>query len=229
MDVIIVAAGFGSRTGLNIPKQFAIINNKPVLFYSIEPFEKSDRVENIYIVISKESSELYTSLYHEHLTSFTKLRKYIIGGERRQDSVFNALSSMYQTKKTDLVAIHDAARPFLDNSLLEKLIDSALLYGSSAPGIKVTDTVKAIDPNGLIIEHPIRENLRAIQTPQIFDFTSIYNAYKFAYTNNLSVTDDTEIFFKYGGKTVIIEGNTNLFKITYPEDIERAKKILGGN
>jgi len=111
MDVIIVAAGFGSRAGLNIPKQFTIINNKPVLFYSIEPFEKSDRVENIYIVISKEVSELYTSLYNEHLTSFTKLRKFIIGGERRQDSVFNALSSMYQSKHSDLVAIHDAARP----------------------------------------------------------------------------------------------------------------------
>lgn len=226
MDVIIVAAGSGRRMGNEIPKQFMLIDDKPVIYYSILPFEKNKNVDNIFVVISEDSVSLYNSLCEKYLKSFTKLRHFTIGGKLRQDSVFNGLEAVRKNGNCNVVAIHDAARPFLTQNILNKLFETALLYGGAAPGITVTDTVKETDLNGFITTHLVREKLRAVQTPQVFNFMQIYNAYVNAFENKMTVTDDTEIFTKTNGKTMIIEGDVNLFKITYASDMEKALCIV---
>jgi 2-C-methyl-D-erythritol 4-phosphate cytidylyltransferase len=229
MNVILLAAGSGKRFGGELPKQYLLINDKPVLYYSLKVFECCPLVKSINVVISKNDLSLYETFLESYAKDFKKLKEPIFGGNERRDSVFNAMSQMARSFVPDdnLVAIHDSARPLLSEDLLIELYNTAYSFGASAPALSLTDTVKEVDENGFIVNNPVRDKLKAIQTPQIFNFEQYWEAIKLCEKENIPVTDDSETFFRFAqGKVKLIDGDFRLFKITYKEDIERAEKII---
>lgn len=230
MNVIIVAAGSGKRLGGNIPKQYLLLNGKPVLYYSLKVFEESSLVKNVSVVISHDAEKLYDDFLQKYGNEFSKLTYPFFGGKERRDSVFNAMSeiSKHFIPDDNLIAIHDCARPLLSHDLLRKLYETAEAFGGSAPALPLTDTIKEINSEGFIVSNPIRENLKSVQTPQVFNFIRYWNAVQKCNEKNIHVTDDTETYSRFAkaGKVKLISGDLRLFKITYKEDIERAEKIL---
>ena len=111
--------------------------------------------------------------------------------------------------------------------VIHETYHNALVHGASSPSIEVVDTIKHIDKEGIIQEHLVRSELRALQTPQIFHHPTILNAYKKLYENYREVTDDTEVYQLFAGEKIICsQGDNNLFKITYPEDFEKLQNLL---
>lgn len=229
MNVIVLAAGSGKRLGAELPKQYLLLNGKPVLYYSLKVFEKSPLVKSVSVVISQDAQNLYDEFIQHYKDEFTKLTQPIFGGKERRDSVFNAMSELSKSFIPDdnLIAVHDSARPLLSENLLDNLYKTAKEFGGAVPALPLTDTVKEVDESGFIIANPIREKLKAVQTPQVFDFAEYRNAIQICEKKNIPVTDDSETFSCFSSKKVkLIPGDSRLFKITYSEDIERAEKII---
>src|SRR4030042_2876464 len=226
LSVVIVAAGAGTRINNKLPKPFIKINNKPILWYSIYSFNKLQFVKDIYIVISENNLEYSKLIQKKYLKKINKFKNFIIGGINRSDSVFNALKFIKAEKTPDFIAIHDAARPIIKEDTIIEVFNEAIKCGAAAPGIPIVDTIKECNKNNFISSHLVRDNLISIQTPQIFEFNKIFNAYNKVYENNLIFTDDTEIYSKLYKNIKIINSDKNLFKITYNEDIKIAKILL---
>jgi 2-C-methyl-D-erythritol 4-phosphate cytidylyltransferase len=225
LSVVIVAAGASTRISGKTPKPFIKINNKPILWYSAFLFNKLDFVKEIYIVISKKNLIDAKRIQKKYLKNINKFKNFIIGGKERSDSVYNALQYIYTKNKPDYIAIHDAARPLIRTELTQSIFNEAIKYEAAAPGIPITDTIKECN-NSFISSHLNRKNLIAIQTPQIFNFNKLINSYNKYYNKNMKITDDTEIYSKKNKNVKIVEGDINLFKITYKRDIKIAKKII---
>lgn len=230
--LIIVAAGSSTRMGSQIKKEYLPLNEGTVLSETAHSFLKSAIFSSITIVIP-ESHELQAkkALYKNPKVNNLLLENntsinFVIGGKTRQESVFNALTFLKKSNtKITHVLIHDGARPFISKEIIQDTIKNTIKYNASAPALIPTDTQKEIDENGFIKNHLIRKNLRAIQTPQGFNFDLIYESHSKAnqdYKNNLyEFTDDTEIFDKYSNqKTYIFNGDPCNIKITYAKDLE---------
>ena len=230
MNVIVLAAGSGKRLGGELPKQYLLLNVKPVLYYSLKVFEKSPLVESISVVISQEAQYLYDEFLSYYGAEFSKLTSPFFGGKERCDSVFNAMSEIAKKMipNDNLIAINDSARPILSEDLLVELYKTAQEFGGAVPALPLTDTVKEIDENGFIVANPVRERLQAVQTPQIFDFKEYWRAIQICKKENIPVTDDSETYSRFAayGRVKLIPGDLRLFKITYKDDIERAEKII---
>ena len=230
MNVIVLAAGSGKRLGGELPKQYLLLNVKPVLYYSLKAFEKNQLVESISVVISQDAQYLYDEFLSYYGSEFSKLTSPIFGGKERSDSVFNAMSEIANKMipNDNLIAIHDSARPILSEDLLMELYKTAQEFGGAVPALPLTDTVKEIDENGFIVANPVRERLQAVQTPQIFNFKEYWRAIQICKKENIPVTDDSETYSRFAayGRVKLIPGDLRLFKITYKDDIERAEKII---
>ena len=152
-----------------------------------------------------------------------KVSKVVSGGKERQNSVYNGLSCL---TNCDIVLIHDAARPFVDDRIIEEGIKYANIYGASASGMTPKDTIKVKDEKGFSLETPERNTLFSVQTPQCFKYDMIVNCHKKIAEEKIKVTDDTMVAERYGNKVYLYEGSYNNIKITTPEDLIIAEKIL---
>jgi len=230
--IIITAAGSSTRIGSGIKKEYLPFNNGTVLSNCAKTFLKS--CQNIYTIsdfivtcpkegtavcqqILSSDKNLMELLSHFNTSDFIKI---VEGGISRQESVFNALSSI--NNNPDIVLIHDGARPFVTERIILEGIKTAAEYGASVPGITPTDTQKQIDENGFIVSHLVRADLRAVQTPQCFKFNQLLEAHKkvMADSGKIEYTDDTEIWGKYCGAVKVYEGDSKNIKITYPGDLK---------
>lgn len=224
MVSIILCAGKGKRFESSKPKVLQKVGFNPLIYYSIKSFNDCEVTDSIYIVVSEGDIKYFEPIIKKYKKNFNKLKGIIIGGKERFDSVKNALQYLNENDKSEFVAIHDGARPFIKKGLIEKIYSSAKIYGCAAPGIKVVDTIKLISNNNIIENHLKRESLIAIQTPQIFNFNDIFNAYN-TFLDKEFWTDDTEIFSRLGKEVKIVDGDRDLIKITYKEDLILAKNI----
>ncbi|OHD20933.1 MAG: 2-C-methyl-D-erythritol 4-phosphate cytidylyltransferase [Spirochaetes bacterium GWD1_27_9] len=229
LTVVILGAGSGTRFGSNLPKIFVKINGKPLLWYSLYSFQNVEEVENIYVVVSPDRLEYARTLQKKFFKKITKFRGFITGGKTRFDSVLNALKIIQMEEECNFVAIHDAARPFIKPELINKIFTEAIKVGASSCGISVVDTIKSLDEKGFIHSHLKREHLVSIQTPQIFNFQKLIKSYQIAKKKEIAFTDDTEVYSLVDKKISIIEGDNDLTKITYKEDLKTAKEILKRN
>lgn len=143
------------------------------------------------------------------------------GGSSRQESVFKGLLAI--KGKPELVLIHDGARPFVSEELIQKGIELAFEYGASVPGLTPVETQKRINSQGFIEEHLVRSSLVSVQTPQTFNYEKLLQAHKAAAHENKEYTDDTEVWAKYNkpGLVKVYPGDVNNIKITYPADLEK--------
>mgnify|MGYP003267667044 CR=1 FL=1 len=224
---IVLAAGQGKRMHTKIQKQFLEIKGYPVLYYSLRCFQDSPLIEDI-ILVTGEESVLYCQKEIVDKYGFTKVTKVIPGGKERYDSVYQGLLAC---ENSDYVLIHDGARPFITEEILERGLTGAEETGACAVGIPSKDTVKIADESGYIAETPDRSKVWMIQTPQIFQYALIRNAHESIRTREMSnVTDDAMVVEQETGiKVRLAEGSYQNIKITTPEDLGVAELFLGNS
>jgi 2-C-methyl-D-erythritol 4-phosphate cytidylyltransferase len=221
VSAIVLAGGRGKRMGYSQSKQYIKLNGKPILYYTLNQFIKNDSIDKIILVIPEDERNYCES---EVLKKYNLIvDKVVVGGEQRQDSVYNALE---EVEETDIVLIHDAARPFVSQRIIYDAIKYATIYQATAPGIMPKDTIKTKDRNNFSINTLTRSDLVAIQTPQAFDFDLIYKCHKEIRKRGLFVTDDTSAVECLGNKVYIYEGDYTNIKITTPEDLILAEYLV---
>lgn len=221
-SVIIVAAGTGSRMNMGINKQFIKLEGKEIIAYTIEKFYYNNKIDDIVVVVKKDESELFKK---EILDKYNfKNVKIAYGGKERQDSVYNGLKLL--DKKCNIVLIHDGARPFVSNKIIDSCIEKAKEHKAVVVGVPVKDTIKVIDNDNNIVDTPNRSALWAVQTPQTFDYNILIDAYKDAFKSGFYGTDDAMLIERIGYKVKMIEGSYNNIKITTQEDLNIGTQIL---
>jgi len=218
VSAIVLAAGRGERFQSKIPKLLASIAKKPIIIYSLEALSRHPSVKDIVVVVSPKNSRQITRLIKQYRIG--KIVRVVKGGLRRQDSLGNGLKAI--NSRTDLVLVHDAARPFIDRELISSVISKANRKGAAVVGVPVKATIKKASGN--LVEKTIeRKNLWEIQTPQVFSKDLILKAHKrFSSTD---VTDDAMLVEKMGAKVSLVQGSYNNIKITTPEDLVIAEAI----
>lgn len=219
-SVIILAGGKGKRMGGEVSKQFIQVKKKPILYYTIRRFQECKEIDNIILVLPKDEIEYCKKEVIEKYS--LKVDKIVSGGKERQDSVYNGLK---EVKNSEIVLIHDGARPFVNKRIIEDGIRFARKYGAAAPGVMPKDTVKIKDESSFSKSTPNRENLVAIQTPQIFKKEIICSCHEKIKNENINVTDDTMVVEFYGEKVYLYNGDYTNIKITTPEDLILAEYL----
>lgn len=224
---IVLAAGKGKRMKSDVSKQFMELNGKPVLYYSLAAFEKS-RVDKIVLVTGEADIE-YCRREIVEKYGFQKVAVIVAGGKERYDSVWKGLQA---AKDSDYVLIHDGARAFIDQDIIERCMCDVPVSRACVAAVPVKDTIKVVDRNLLGTETPDRSTLWTIQTPQVFEQPLIYEAYrKLAQELEAgmapSVTDDTMVAEYYMGvSSHMVMGSYYNIKVTTPEDLVLGKAIL---
>lgn len=223
VSVIIVAGGTGKRFGNITKKQFADLCGKPVLYYSIDAFEKCKLVSEIVLVLPAEYMDSYDKSI-SRIKSFKKVKKIIQGGKQRQDSVYNGLKNV--SNNADIVLVHDAARPLVSINIISKVIEQSNLSDCAICAVAINDTIKQSNGDHLVKQTIPRDDLWLAQTPQGFKYDLIMSAFKNAYDNNIYGTDESSFIELLGVKPAIVEGAKNNLKITNPEDLKLAEFYL---
>ena len=215
---IILAAGQGKRMKSSVQKQFLQLGKYPVLYYSLKAFQDSPEITDIVLVCGKTEidycKDAFVQKYH-----IDKVSEVVAGGKERYESVFQGLCACH---KTDYVLIHDGARPFVTEELIQRGLDCVKEYQACAAGVPSKDTVKIIGEGKKVASTPDRSHVWNVQTPQIFEYHLIKEAYEKALRHDSSrITDDAMVVEDYGNHGVwLYEGSYKNIKITTPEDLE---------
>lgn len=226
VSVIIVAAGMGTRFGRGYtPKAFFPLNGRPLLAHCILAFEEVDEVSEIIVTVRQE---MMGKEWSNHLGSysFKKIKEITLGGVTREDSVWAGLQMI--SKGTDIVLVHDGARPLIQPGLIEKVIREAQISGAAVPCLKIKPTIKEVDCEGVIVKTLPREHLWEAQTPQGFKTAILRQAFENFGQDRSLATDDAFLVEYMGGKIKVVEGDPKNIKITTPEDLQWAEMFLHG-
>lgn len=215
---VIVAAGTASRMG-GIDKVMAPLGGEPMIVRTVRAFQNHDLISEIIIVTRPDLIQPITELCKD----FGKVQAVIAGGSSRQESVGLGLAAM--SKSVDYVAVHDGARPLITPEVIERAVRAAYSYNAAAPGVPVKDTIKVVQ-GGIAESTPDRSTLRAIQTPQVFDFDLLRGALKKAEKDGAAVTDDCSAVELTGMTVRIVEGDERNIKVTTPMDLKIAEMLL---
>ena len=208
-----------------VAKQFLVLRDKPVIYYSLKAFEESC-VDEVILVTGSDMVE-YCQKEIVDRYQFHKVVQVIEGGKERYDSVYQALFHV----KGKYVLIHDGARPFIGVDLIERIIKEVPIYKACIIGTPVKETIKIVNPEGFITETPDRNLVWAAQTPQGFEYSSIQKAYNTFYEEKkdkaFSITDDAMVYETFLQRPVkMLEGDYRNIKLTTPEDLIMAEQLL---
>lgn len=218
--VIIPAAGSGSRSGRDIPKQYVELIGAPVLAHTIGAFTTLENCGEVVVAIDEAWRELA-----ERCAPSGSVVRFVHGGAERQDSVAAALAALSPTE--EIVLVHDAARPCVSRELVERVVAAAAEHGAALPVLPVSETVKRVDRDGQVIETVPRSELRLAQTPQGFRREVIERAYAEALRRGgAPATDDAALAEAIGTQVWTVIGDPANLKITMPQDFARAETIL---
>lgn len=220
-SAIIVAAGSGKRMDLGINKQFVKFDGKEMIAYTIDVFFRNENIDEIVVCIKQEEEEFFIKNIIEKY-KFNNI-KIAYGGKERQDSIYNGLKEI--SKNCEIVLIHDGARPFVDDEIINNSIEMAKEKNAVVVGVPAKDTIKIVE-NGIIKDTPERSKLWLAQTPQVFSYNLILSAYEEAYKNGYYGTDDAMLVENIGQSVSMIMGSYENIKITCPEDLDFAKEII---
>jgi 2-C-methyl-D-erythritol 4-phosphate cytidylyltransferase len=214
VGAVIAAAGESQRMG-GVDKVFALLGGKPLLVRVIDTFQRCSVIDQIIVVLSEPNLERGRKLVAN--SGWSKVREVCAGGRRRQDSVAAGLSRL---SHCHWVVIHDGARPFVTEDLIERGLEAAKETGAAAAAVPVTDTIKVAGDDWIVQETPSRGSLWAVQTPQIFRFEMISEAYRRV---KAEATDDASLMEQLGYKVKLYLGSYDNIKITTPNDLALAE------
>jgi len=227
---IVLAAGQGKRMQSNIQKQYMLLEKKPVLYYALKVFQESF-IDHIVLVVGK-GEQGYCQKEIVDQFGFDKVRIIVEGGKERYHSVANGLQAI--SWDNDIVFIHDGARPFITEEILQRVYDEVLVSHACVVGMPVKDTVKIVDENKLVTSTPTRSQVWQVQTPQVFDMDLIATSYKELIEKEeemlqkgIAITDDAMVVEYFSDVDIkLVEGSYQNIKITTPEDLDVAKVFL---
>ncbi len=224
---IVPAAGLGKRFGEEKNKPFHPLMEKPLIIWTLQTLQNVDEIAEIIPVLKEDDLIVCGDLVEKY--NITKVKRIVPGGQERQDSVYNALKVV--DDKTSVVLIHDGVRPLVEADLIRKSLSELEDCDGVVVGVPVKDTIKEVESqDDLIVKNTLNRNiLWAIQTPQVFFFEKIRDAYGKATADKYYATDDAALIERYGGKIKIIMGSYRNIKITTPEDIDIAEAFLKAN
>jgi 2-C-methyl-D-erythritol 4-phosphate cytidylyltransferase len=215
--VIIVAAGSSARLGTD--KMFVKLGSSPLLAHTVAVFEECPAVDEIVLVLSEANLEQGRALAQTQ--RWTKLRHLCLGGPRRQDSV---VAGLHCLGACHTVMVHDGARPLLTRAIVEAGLAAVQVTGAAIAAVAVKDTIKEVDARGFVRATMNRTTLRAVQTPQVFDYDLLLRAY--AQAQDGEYTDDAAVVEAMGHPVVVYPGSYDNIKVTTWEDVEFAEAIV---
>ena len=218
LTAIIVAAGSSKRVGFD--KLFSKLGDRSVLEHALAPFEEAESVSEI-IIVCRDPKLVQDAI---NRAGGRKVRAVVREGERRQDSVQAGLKEL--AENSEFVAVHDAARPLITPREIERVFSGAQKHGAAVLATPITDTLKFADANQVVSGSIDRQNVFAMQTPQIFRRASLLEAYERISRNSLIVTDEVSAIEHAGGSIVIVPAQDHNLKITYAGDLPIAEFIL---
>ena len=213
---LIPAAGSGSRTGLKENKIFFQLNGKTMIENTVERFLEHKSIDGVCLICAEKDFIRLNELFGDRV-------EYAFGGKTRGESVLNGLNKIKD--RFDTVLVHDGARPFVTEDIIDRVIENVRCGQGAIAGVKVTDTVKETDDNSVVVSTPCREKLWAAQTPQGFFTKELISAYEKAGTE---LTDDGAVFEKAGNTVKMVEGSYANKKITTSEDVKMSNVFLSG-
>jgi 2-C-methyl-D-erythritol 4-phosphate cytidylyltransferase len=218
LTAIIVAAGSSKRVGFD--KLFSKLGDRSVFEHALAAFEEAESVSEI-IIVCRDPKLVQAAI---NRAGGRKVRAVVRGGERRQDSVRAGLKEL--AENSEFVAVHDAARPLITPREIERVFSAARKHGAAVLAAPITDTLKFADANQVVSGSIDRQNVFAMQTPQIFRRASLLEAYERISSNSLIVTDEVSAIEHAGGSIVIVPAQDHNLKITYAGDLPIAEFIL---
>ena len=221
VGVIIVAAGGGARMASSVPKQLLDLGGKTIVRRSIEAFDRHPRVDRIVVVLPAELMSNAASIVGETRRPCAAAA----GGERRQDSVRQGLAAL--PGDVDLVLVHDAARPFVDAALIDRVIERARETGAAVPAVQARDTVKHVDPATKVVRNTLHRNeIWLAQTPQGFQREVLSDAVARG-AGSAEATDEAMLAEQAGRPVAVVPGDERNMKITTPDDLDAARRAIG--
>ena len=223
VSVIIPAAGQGRRMG-NIKKPYLKLMGKPILAHTLMVFQRCSLVDEIVVVTAagdeQDCVQEITMPY-----GLDKVHQIVAGGETRQESVFNGLQKV--TSDTDMVIVHDCARPFVTEKMIDDTLAAASEWGAATVAVPVKNTIKEADDDNFVVNTLDRRRLWSIQTPQAFRYDLLLQAHLYARENDIPVTDDASLIEELGAYRVnLVMGASENMKITTPGDLVVAGAVL---
>ncbi|MBM7663388.1 2-C-methyl-D-erythritol 4-phosphate cytidylyltransferase [Bacillus mesophilus] len=219
--VIIPAAGQGKRMKAGKNKQFILLGTKPVIIHTLSVFEKDKDCTEIILVVNKDEVDTFKTLLKEH--HIHKVKQLINGGEERQHSVYNGLKQV--DSDTELVLVHDGARPFITIEKIQLLVQEASKTGAAILAVPVKDTIKRVT-NGQVDETVERSSLWTVQTPQAFRVNHLLEAYNLASKTGFLGTDEASLVEQLNKPISVVTGDYDNIKLTTPEDLIYGESIL---
>ena len=222
---VVLAGGSGKRMGTKVHKQYLMLKGYPVLYYSLKAFQDSSWIDEI-VLVSGTGEEEYCQKEIVEKYGFSKVHKIVAGGAERYNSVWNGLQQIKE--KDGFVYIHDGARPFVDDAMIERAYSCVEETNACVAGMPSKDTVKIVDENQFAVTTPVRKYVWNVQTPQVFETALITQAYeKLMQHDRENVTDDAMVVEQEMQIPVkLFEGSYCNIKITTPEDLETAKGFI---
>ncbi len=218
VSVILLAGGKGSRMNSTIPKQYLKLKDKPIVNYSYERLLTLPNLKEMIVVCEDQYHSFFEVPTHIPL-------KFALPGKRRQDSVYNGLHKV--SSDTNLVCIHDGARPFLNKTFVLEAIHQASIHGASSLAVPLKNTVKEVNADGFVLQTLDRTKLFEIQTPQVIEYELLKRAFLYNHNNNnIDVTDDTSLVEHLNEPVKLVLSSYQNIKITTAEDLNLAEKIL---
>ena len=219
-SAIIVAAGSSRRMGLD--KLTSLLGGKPVVAHSLERFERCDLIDEVTLVIRPDRRLEFEQIVRTF--GFTKINKIVDGGEERHFSVWNGISHL--SEASEIVAVHDAARPLVSSALISRAVVLAREVGAISLAAPIVETLKRADAAGNVIDNVDRRGLWSMQTPQVFRAEWLAHAYKRLIESGRSVTDEVSALQEAGYHVRLLQNPDCNIKITFPRDLDFAEKLI---
>jgi len=225
---LIIAAGVGARTGNQVPKQFITVNEKPIVIYTLEKFQQSDRIDAIGVVCLSGWEGTLDAYARQH--GIAKLLWIYQGGTSSQESIYNGLKGlMRELDADDIVVIHDGIRPMVDEYIIDSCIDSCIKNGNGISTLPVYEQVFRADSEETTTECIPRDSLRILQTPQAYRFGEILRAYHDGFSQGIGISGSSyanTLMVELGKTLYFADGSTKNIKITTADDIAIFKAML---
>ena len=207
----------------SVKKPYLELAQKPILAHTIQRFEQNSAVDAIFVIVDQaDFSECHATVLRPY--AFTKVQKLVDGGETRQRSVYNGIRAL--SADVDFVIVHDGVRPFVTDEVIFACLAAADECGAAVAAVPVKDTIKIANTDRFIVETPAREQLWAVQTPQVFRKSLLEEAHQAAQARQLTATDDASLIEQLGFPVKLVEGSYANVKITTPVDLQIAEVLL---
>lgn len=223
---IIVAGGKGKRMHTRINKLFLLLNKEPIIWHTLNTFQECKNINRIILVGRPEDKDKFESIIKKN--NFKKVIKIVDGGLERQDSVYNGINAIEKANDDDIILIHNAVNPFVDEATINNCINAAKKYGAAVVGFPAKDTIKVVE-DGLVRQTINRNILWQVQTPQAMKYFLAKKAFERAHKEKFYGTDDVSLVERIGGSVKVVYCPRENIKITEPYDLAYANKMVNAS